>query len=45
MRKIEEIREKIKKYRKAGNEREIDENEPIAKRTRSHFVSSKDKEK
>nr|CAD2131415.1 unnamed protein product [Meloidogyne enterolobii] len=42
--KIEEIREKIKKQRKAGNEREIDENGPIAKRTRSHYVSSKDKE-
>ncbi|CAK5056663.1 unnamed protein product [Meloidogyne enterolobii] len=45
MKGIEKIRVKIKKHRKAGNEREIDENGPIAKRTRSHYVSSKGKEK
>nr|CAD2163392.1 unnamed protein product [Meloidogyne enterolobii] len=45
MKRIEKIRVKIKKHRKAGNEREIDENGPIAKRTRSHYVSSKGKEK
>ncbi|CAK5076621.1 unnamed protein product [Meloidogyne enterolobii] len=42
--RIETIRVKIKKHRKAGNEMEIDENGPIAKRTRSHYVSSNDKE-